>query len=231
MKIQNEEDAYKFLSQPIIMINPRKYTIKEIVDLVKIRYSVEFLELNFLDNEKFYDKVYDNIKTLFNIIESCKYNELASSLIELLDEHYCKKDLYLPVARWFLAAIIHVCFDYLKETSEAFIISFKRFSKDDGSYSIFCRAVIIFSIEFYCRIESSDCHESYGTVIRYDGEVIQYLKEDSSKVIKTLWIKKCREKNININIECLDSFYNVLLKRDIMRTVYWQKRPKIKTGG
>lgn len=229
MKIKNEEDAYKFLSQPIIMINSGRYKIKEIVDLVKTRYNVEFLKLNFLDNKKFYDKVYDNIKILFNSIEGCKYIELASSLIELLDEHYCKEQLYLPVARWFLAAIIHICFEYLKETSEAFITSFKRFSKDGGSYSIFCRAVIIFSIEFYCRIESSDCLDSYGTVIRYDGEVIKDLKEDSSEVIKTLWIIKCKEKNKYK--EGIDSFYNILLKRNIMNTVYWLNRLKIKAGG
>lgn len=191
MKIRNEAQAYNFIEKEFEIADKSENLINNLLDRFRTRFNIDFMNLEWFQKKECYDSTIVAVKSLFNGLSFDEKLELASSLVELIKNEYCSCEFGV-VNHWFLAAVLHICFELLKECEERFRIAFCSFNINNGSNEAFCRLVVVSKIEVYCRFVCNETRPWHRDVFRFDGEVIKknkYIKSDE-KILKYLWMNK-----------------------------------------
>lgn len=207
MRKNKDKSAYDYVKEPLIYGDPSKKTIEQIIELVKNKYRESRLAEVNENPETFYELVIESLNKLFYGRDHDFRKNLTYSLVKMIFEDYSKNELNTGT-QLFLAAIIHISFDNLKENEEDFREIFCEFDADKGDIHAFCRYIIINEIEKYCCCEINSVRPWHNDVINADGEIFKkYPLEDDSQVQITslLWDLK-KKKNKDSNIECLKEF-------------------------
>lgn len=217
MKIRNKKDIYTFLERDFFAGDINNLEIREIIEYFETRYCNELLNLEELNDIRFYNNTVKSINRLFDSIGLTRRKELAMNLIELLHNKYCEEEL-TEVRQWFYSAIIHTCFECLKESPEKFREVFCYFDDNSGEANLFCRFILVAKIENYSRFQCQVCRDFHKDVIAYDGEVVTKAKEDYKELLAKLWIQ-CY--SFNEPVLGMVSCYNFLENYEKGKSIYW----------
>lgn len=222
MKIKSKQDIYNFLSKDLLIGNIQNFTIKEIVSNFKKRYSEEVLDYPDLNSKKIYDFTVQRLEDVFKMLSLNDRDELSFELVKLLKNKYCLKKPN-KTRQYFLAAVIHICFEYVKESASCFSKIFSTFERANGEAETFCRLILVAKIENYCIFRYQGCRDWYIDVIQHNGEVVENTNLEYKQLVNTLWKEWCPKGNNN---EGLRTCYNFLNKCEITKSIYWPIRLK-----
>lgn len=226
MKIKNKKDIYTFLERDFFVGDIKNLKSEDIVEYFETRYNNELLNHEELNNIRFYDSTVNSINRLFDSIGLNKKKELAMDLIALLHKKYCKDKLTV-VRQWFYSAIIHACFECLKDSPDKFQEVFCYFDHKSGEANLFCRFILVAQIENYYRYQSQNCGDSYEYVIKHDGEVVTEGKKFYKDLLVKLWVRWYPFDNPILG---MISCYNFLENYEKGKSIYWIIRDKYNGG-
>lgn len=226
MSLRNKHDIYEFLESDIFIGNIRNSTVEDIIEYFDTRYNDKLLSCETLKSKKFYFSTVNAIKRIFDSVDYKKAEEIAIELMNLLHNKHCNNSV-TDTTKWFYAAIIHMCFDCLKESTTDFFKTFSKFKCTDGETSKFCRFIIVAKIECYCRYECNSSRSFHKDVISYDGEPVSSCGEKYGDFLTELWVTW---NNFERVMDGYLSCNNFLKNTDIYKSLYWLERSN-NTGG
>ncbi len=233
-KKTDEEKLYRKIEQPFDDIDKNKESsVNELVYFFKLRFDKTKINNEVFQKIRFYKSTIVALDSLFNGLNYDQEKNLASTLVKEIRKEYC------PLTngktnRWFLAAVLHYCFEVLKEIDEPFRVCFGEFDLEKGLNEAFCRLVIVSKIEIQSRFFCNGKREWYGLVIQNDGEIIKENNSfnDDKMYIEELWIKEwCYKEKDNMNTtgtqahKTLHCFFNDEKNEiSLKNSTYWNYR-------
>lgn len=215
------EKIYNSIEKPIIE-NIKNFSLNDIIDNFVAKFNHERLENRNLDDIRFYQSSMKSIKHLFEIIPFDMQKPLAVRLVQHLQENCCDGELASPKIGFF-SAVINISFGYLRENDEDFKTAFCTFNGDDGVCHAFCRFVVLAALEHYCRVNRRDVADFYKTVIHFDSEVVENMKNTpEEQIFKRIWLEWCKN-NRQLGINTYSKFIN-----ESYDSLYWPVRHPIR---
>lgn len=189
---KNKLDVHNYLGDDFDIKDPTTKTVAELKELIKTRYSKKFLEEVVVeDKEDYFKLTVQTLQKLFSGQEREFRISLAFSLLKMLEEDDIYKNIELTTAsKFFLAALVHVCFNNIKDYDTEFCETFRTLDANKGIVSAFGRFIAICEIEYYCSFVANDIRTEYVSVIKNDSEVFCTVKIEQEEVIffaKFLW--------------------------------------------
>ena len=189
-------NIYDKLNTDMIGGDISTYDSKGIVHLIKKRYDEDLFKDPILDSEKFFSSTCFNLnRQFFKKLDYASQKELACELMNTIKMYYCDGFDFSPQLLWFLAAVIKVCFNYLKELDQEFRDVFCTFDTEEGIVESFCRLIVVSETEQYCACLCHDSREWHKAVMKFDGEAFKTLKNTEhnnriEQIISYLWFFK-----------------------------------------
>ena len=206
--------------------------IPDIIYWVNLFYNCELLnELDLEDDSQFFKKMQKSLKELF-LAGTYEYDkELCNALLSMIQNSYCD-DCLSRAKQLFIAAIIHVCFEKVRDREDCFepLFSSELFNSDNGKTQAFCRFVIVSEIENYIRFYygayASEEKPWLLRVIDFDGgafDKITLTATSALSLLKCLW-SECDESRFLNKTEHANKYipYNEI--GDTSSCVYWYRR-------
>lgn len=234
-KLKSEEEEYQSLVKVFgdgydSFERRQKYTINELVELFKKKYSIDYISNEMFKKKKFFSYLTKYLDSLFKYLNYNEKQTLASTMIEEIQSFYCPSENG-KINRWFLSAVLDYCFDKLRDHPEFFRDLFCKFSLENGNNEAFCRLFVISKIEMCSRFLFHDTRDWHKLVIKCDGEIIKnnpYFNEDKG-YIESLWNNEWYEKMAkplkSRSIDALHIFFSDgFCYRHNFLSVYWETR-------
>ncbi len=233
----DEEKLYRKIEQPFDDIDKNtESSVNDLIYFFKLRFNKAKINYAFFQKKRFYKSTIIALKSLFNGLNYEQKKNLASTLVEVIREEYCPLTNG-KINRWFFAAVLHYCFEVLKEIDEPFRVCFGDFDLRRGLNEAFCRLVIISKIEIQCRYFCNGKRKWYGVVIQSDGEIIKEYDNFifDKKYIEELWLNEwCYKEEDNINTTPMNAYKTLLCFFNdenyniaINKSTYWNYRKAI----
>lgn len=227
------KDAIKtYLSRDLLTGDPELKSLKDITDIIETRYCNDFFQKsnckNKADGELVFDLTQKSISKLFEGRDMEFSQKLSYALLQMLVLSYSNINLNVP-EQYFLASIIHVCFDKLKENSDAFVKIFSLFDATQGTVCAFCRFIVICEIEGYCSFKITKPREWHEKIILFDSEVFERFKKNNvlSKIkvfdmVNFLWDDQAE--TLNDKNEHIHGFIPNSDSGSVSDSTYWYYR-------
>lgn len=191
-KIKDRDSAIKWFETKLRISNPEKHSEKYLVEILCLKYDADVLQEldeNIITGEEVYSYAKKNILEIFDGRNQEQCKQLAIALATALEQEYTHCSIN-TLLRYFCAATIHICFDYLCEDGMRLQEAFNRFDIDNGKMQSFCRLVVLAKIETHWLFRSNAAKLGFCEICKNDGDAVadnKYLKKELRQTMQFLW--------------------------------------------